>query len=322
MGRLYFPTLQRGCLLLGVVLMLVVTSCATTKTTTAIVTQTNTTTATTTQISTVTTTSYDFKGRSIDVFAGSASQPPLEEAAKIFEKNTGAKVNLTLGGSGTVLSQMILSKSGDLYIPGSPDYMITAQSKGVVAANDNGVILSYLVPAILVQKGNPKNIQSLNDLLRADISMGIGNPATVCVGLYAIEVLDHNGLLDAIKQASTVKTYTTSCDATAALIALKQVDAVLGWSVFASWNPDTTEAVLLKPSEITRLAYIPGAVSTFAKDKVVAQKFLDFLSSTEGLAIFAKYGYQTTESEVKKFAPNATIGGLYTLPAGFTTLIK
>jgi molybdate transport system substrate-binding protein len=294
--------LKKIGLLFGVSLVLAVTGC------------------TTTQTSNITTTSHDFTGRSIDVFAGSASQPPLEEAAKIFEQNTGAKVNLTLGGSGTVLSQMILSKSGDLYIPGSPDYIITAQSKGVV--NDSGVTLSYLVPAILVQKGNPKNIKTLSDLLRPDVSVGIGNPASVCVGLYAIEVLDHNGLLDAIKQAGTVKTYATSCDATAALIALKQVDAVIGWSVFASWNPDTTEAVLLKPSEITRLAYIPGAISTFTKDRVVAQKFLAFLSSPEGLAIFAKYGYQTTESEAKKFAPNATVGGLYTLPAGFTTLIK
>lgn len=314
--------LKKIGLLFGVVVMLAVTGCGATKTTIAIVTETNTTTATATQTATITTTSYDFTGRSIDVFAGSASQPPLEEAAKVFKQNTGATVNFNFGGSGTVLSQMILAKSGDLYIPGSPDYMVTAQQKGVVAANDNGVILSYLVPAICVQKGNPKNIKTLNDLLRPDVTVGIGNPASVCVGLYAIEILDHAGLLDALKQAGTVKTYATSCDATASLIALKSVDAVIGWSVFSSWNPDTTETVYLSANQIPRLAYIPGAISTYAKDAVVAQKFLDFLTSKDGLAIFAKYGYQTTESEAKVYAPNASVGGQYTLPAGFTTLIK
>lgn len=262
------------------------------------------------------------QSKSINVFAGSASQPPLEEAAKTFEQKTNIKVNFSFGGSGTVLSQMILSKSGDLYIPGSPDYLIKAQAQGVVAANDNGKILSYLVPAILVQKGNPKNIKSLSDLLRPDVSVGIANPASVCVGLYAVEVLERNGLLDGIKQAGTVKTYADSCEKTATLIVLKAVDAVIGWSVFASWNPDTTDVVYLQPDELPRLAYIPGAVSTFAQDKVSAQKFLDFLASKDGQAIFAKYGYQVTESEAKQFAPDAKIGGEYKLPEGFTTLVK
>jgi molybdate transport system substrate-binding protein len=258
----------------------------------------------------------------INVFAGSASQPPLQDAAKTFTKETGIRVNFSFGGSGTVLSQMILSKSGDLYIPGSPDFMIKAQVQGVVVASDNGKILSYLVPAILVQKGNPKNIKSLSDLLRPDVSVGIANPTSVCVGLYAVEVLDKNGMLDAIKQAGTVKTYTDSCEKTATLIVLKAVDAVIGWSVFAAWNPDSTDVVYLQDNEISRLAYIPGAVSTFAQDKVSAQQFLDFLTSDEGQAIFSKYGYQVTADEAKKFAPNASIGGEYKLPVGFTTLVR
>ena len=273
-------------------------------------------------ISTVGCGSGNGQAKSINVFAGSASQPPLQDAAKTFEQNTGLKVNFSFGGSGTVLSQMILSKSGDLYIPGSPDYLIKAQAQGVVAASDNGKILAYLVPAILVQKGNPKNIKSLSDLLRSDVSVGIANPASVCVGLYAVEVLDKNGLLDALKQAGTVKTYADSCEKTATLIVLKAVDAVIGWSVFASWNPDSTDVVYLKASEIPRLAYIPGAISTFAQDKASAQKFLDFLTSKDGQAIFLKYGYQVSESEAKKFAQNANVGGEYKLPAGFTTLVK
>ncbi|HPU31022.1 MAG TPA: hypothetical protein PLM71_12025, partial [Syntrophorhabdaceae bacterium] len=46
------------------------------------------------------------------VFAGAASKPPAEEAANLFEKKTGIKVNLTFGGSGFVLSQMSLAKKG------------------------------------------------------------------------------------------------------------------------------------------------------------------------------------------------------------------
>lgn len=262
------------------------------------------------------------EAKSISVFAGSASQPPLEEAAKAFEQKTNIKVNLNFGGSGTVLSQMILSRTGDIYIPASPDYLTKAQAQGVVAADDNGRILVYLVPAILVQKGNPKNIKSLNDLLRPDVSVGIANPTSVVVGLFAVEILDKNGILDSIRQAGTVKTYPDSAEKTATLIALKALDAVIGWSVFAAWNHDSTDVVYLNANQIPRLTYMPGAVSTFARDKESAQKFLDFLVSKDGQAIFTKHGYQTSESETRKFAPDADIGGEYKLPVGFSTLVK
>ncbi|MDP2931763.1 MAG: extracellular solute-binding protein, partial [Chloroflexota bacterium] len=223
--------------------------------------------------------------------------------------------------SGSLLSQMKLSRSGDLYIPGSPDFMMKAERDGIVASG-SAQIVAYLVPAIAVQSGNPRNIKSLADLARPGIKVAIADPASVCVGLYAIEILEHNGLLDDIQQAGTVVTYTESCEKTATLIALKSVDAVMGWDVFAAWNPAKIDVVYLPPAQTPRIAYIPAAISTFATDKENAQKFLDFLVSTEGQAIFLKAGYITTESEARKFAPNARIGGEYQLPATYKPLVK
>ena len=69
---------------------------------------------------------------SLMVFAGAASKPPTEEAAKAFEAKTGVKVDVIFGGSGYVLSQMMLGKKGDIYFPGSSDYMELAKKKEVV----------------------------------------------------------------------------------------------------------------------------------------------------------------------------------------------
>jgi ABC-type molybdate transport system substrate-binding protein len=38
---------------------------------------------------------------SLLVFAGAASKPPTEEAAKLYEQTTGVKVELVFGGSGS-----------------------------------------------------------------------------------------------------------------------------------------------------------------------------------------------------------------------------
>lgn len=256
--------------------------------------------------------------KTITAFCGSASKPAMEEAARAFEQETAIKVYLNFSGSGTMLSQMKVSQSGDLYIPGSPDYMAMAEKDGVVDP-DSVKIIAYLVPAILVQKGNPRNIQKLSDLARQGIEVGIGNPEAVCVGLYAYETLEHNNLLSEVEP--NIITHAESCSKTATLVALKSVDAILGWRVFASWH-DTIDVVYLEPPQIPRLAYIPGAISTFTEDRESAQKFLDFLASPKGQGIFQKWGYISTESEAREFAPDAQIGGEYQLPTTYKPLIK
>jgi len=258
-------------------------------------------------------------GKEIWVFAGSASKPALDEAASTFEKQSGVRVYLTYGGSGSVLSQMELSKTGDIYIPGSPDYMVKAENKKLIDPTSTKIV-AYLIPAINVQPGNPRNIQSLSDLAKPGIKVGIGNPTTVCVGLYAIEILDKNNLLPDIYR--NIITQASSCDNTAALISLKSVDAVMGWSVFRDWDPQNIDTVYLEPEKISRLAYIPAAISNFSKEKEAAAAFVNFLITPAGQDIFRKWGYDVTEAEAREYAPNAQIGGEYQLPESYKALIK
>lgn len=250
----------------------------------------------------------------ITAFCGAASKPAMEETANVFEQKTGIKVDLNFGGSGTMLSQMKIARRGDVYIPGSPDYMLIAEKQGIIDAK-TAKIIAYLVPAINVQPGNQKNIRTLSDLARPGIKIGIGNPEAVCVGLYAIELLEKNGLLEQVQK--NIATHAPSCDATEALVAFRKVDAVIGWEVFSHWNPGKIETVFLRPEEIPRLAYIPAAVSTYTRDRSAAEQLIGFLVSTEGRVIFGRRGYAVTEAEVRKYAPAALVGGEYRLPASY-----
>jgi len=254
------------------------------------------------------------KQKTIMAFCGSASKPAMEDAAKTFQEKTGIKVELNFGGSGNMLSQMKMSKQGDLYIPGSPDYMAMAERDGVVYPETVKKI-AYLVPAIDVQKGNPKNIRSLDDLAREGISVGICAPESCCVGLCAVEILEYNNLTGKVKPNIVV--HAESCSKTAALVVMDKVDAIIGWRVFSKWTPDDTDVVYLKPDQLPRIAYIPAAISTYTKDRESAQKFIDFLASEDGQEIFAKWEYIATEEEARKYAPKAQIGGEYELPGNW-----
>jgi molybdate transport system substrate-binding protein len=257
--------------------------------------------------------------KTITAFVGSASKPPMEEAIKAFEQETGIKVYANYGGSGTMLSQIELSKSGDVYIPGSQDYMAKAERKGDI---DAALVkkIAYLIPVIAVQHGNPENIQSLADLAKPGIEVGIGNPEAVCLGLYAVEILDFNHLLTDVSRNIIVN--AESCEKIATLISLKSVDAVIGWDVFHDWDPEKIDVIYLGSEQLPRIAYIPGAVTKFAKDSESTRKFLDFLVSAQGQQIFQKWGYITSEIEARKFAPDAEIGGEYQLPATYKPLVK
>lgn len=245
----------------------------------------------------------------IVVFAGAAAQPPLEESAQAFQAKTGTPVILHLGGSGAMLNQVRLTGQGDIYIPGSPDYMQKAVDFDLVTKDP--VTIAYLVPALLVAKGNPLGIESLEDLKRENLRIGLADPDGVCVGLYAIEMLHANHLLDTVRP--NLKGMVESCAKAAAMIPLNMVDVVIGWREFATWQPDTMEVILPLPEEIPRLAYVPGATLRKSMNPDGAEAFLAFLSSREGQSIFQKWGYLTAEAEARKFAPEAVIGGTFPL---------
>ncbi len=251
------------------------------------------------------------KTKEITAFVGSVSKPAIEEAGDVFEEKTGIRVNLHFGGSGTMLSRMMMSKTGDLYIPASPDYMSKAGSEGIIYP-DTERILTYLIPAIGVQKGNPKDIRSLDDLTEKDVSIGICDPENCVIGEYAVEIFEKNKLISKIKP--NIVTHAASASKTAALIPFGKVDAILIWRIIGNWNPGNMDIVLIDPAEIPRIAYASGAVSTFTTDKKAAGEFLDFLSSEEGQKIFSKWGYISNEAGARKYAPNAMVGGEYSPP--------
>jgi molybdate transport system substrate-binding protein len=256
--------------------------------------------------------------KEILAFAGSASKPATEEAIKIFQEKTGISVKVVFGGSGFVLSQMKLSKRGDIYFPGSSDFMeLAKREEQVLRESEKRVV--YLVSAINVQKGNPKRIRSLGDLTKEGIRVAIANPEMVCVGTYAVEIIEKNFIpAEKEKFKKNLVNYTESCEKTATAISLKAVDAVIGWRVFQYWDPERIETVLLNPEAISRIGYLPVAISKYTGDKATAQKFIDFLLSSQGKAIFRKYQYLMDIQEARRFTrPDTPVGGEYLLPEGW-----
>jgi molybdate transport system substrate-binding protein len=255
---------------------------------------------------------------SLTLFCGSASKPAMEEITARFERETGIAVNTVFGGSGTLLSQIELSQQGEIYLPGSPDYIAIARRKQLLVEESERIV-AYLVPAIVTPAGNPAGIQSLADLARPGVRVGLGNPETVCLGLYSVELLERNGLLDPVMR--NVVTYGGSCSKTANLAAMSQLDAILGWRVFHFWNPARMSYVAIAPQEIPRISYIPISIPIHTRDLELSRSFIEFVLSPAGRSVYEELGYITDLEVARAMAPDARVGGEYSLPEQYFDLL-
>jgi molybdate transport system substrate-binding protein len=258
-------------------------------------------------------------GTSLTLFCGSASKPAMEEITARFERKTGIEVNTIFGGSGTLLSQIELSQQGEIYLPGSPDYLIIANRKKLLIEGSERIV-SYLVPAIITPAGNPASIHCLEDLAAPGIRVGLGNPETVCLGLYAVELLAANGLLE--KVMKNVVTFGGSCSKTANLAAMSKLDAILGWRVFHFWNPDRMVYVPIDPQKIPRISYIPISIPIHTRDLELSRSFIEFVLSPAGLSVYENLGYITDLEAARELAPHAGVGGEYALPEEYFSSLE
>jgi molybdate transport system substrate-binding protein len=87
------------------------------------------------------------------------------------------------------------------------------------------------------------------------------------------------------------------------------------WRVFQYWDPERIETIPLNKSEISRIGYIPVAIAKYTQNKALAQRFIDFLLSEEGKAIYRKYNYFMTPDEAFAWiGEKKPVGGEYVVP--------
>ncbi|MBT3380439.1 MAG: molybdate ABC transporter substrate-binding protein [Lentisphaerae bacterium] len=225
------------------------------------------------------------------VFAGAASQPATSEVAHLFEQKTGIRVDCSFGGSGAVLNQIRIESFGDVYIPGSNDYMDIADQDGQTVPRSRRVIC-YLTPVICVAKGNPQRIDGLRALSRDGLRVTMGDPGSVCLGSIAKQALEREGVYPLVRR--NIVTYASDCQQIANLIRLGEVDAAVGYDVFHFQSPKHMDVVPIPRAEQVN---IPAAVVTHSKQKERAQEFVAFIAGPDGLKVFAKYGYATTAQQ-------------------------
>jgi molybdate transport system substrate-binding protein len=201
------------------------------------------------------------------------------------------------GGTVTV-GNMTWTVAPDVYLAG-----LNAVKKQIKA----GLLQAPAVPyatntlTIMVPKDNPAHITGLADLGRPDVRLAMPNPKFEGIARQIEASLKHAGgdtLLNEVYETkvadgSTVLTHIHHRQ-TPLWIMQGKANAGVTWqseAVFQEKAGHPISHVDIPPADNTTAIYA-GAIAKDAPHAEAAQRWLDFIRSPEGLAIFERYGFK------------------------------
>lgn len=226
------------------------------------------------------------KPSSLLVYSGAGLRRPVEEIAASFEKETGIKVTLTYGGSAQLNSQILLTRQGDVYLPGDAAELAPLREKDLIAWEKSVV---YHVPALAVPKGNPASVRTLTDLARPGVRVALGEPTANPIGKLADKVLAEHGLLEAVNENVVVRTPTAN--ELVVYLSTRQADAAIIWE--ENHRDFANRVELIRLPELDKyVKTVPVTVLACTKEPEKARQLAAFIASPAGMAIWQKWGYR------------------------------
>jgi molybdate transport system substrate-binding protein len=224
----------------------------------------------------------------IMVGAGAGLKPALDPVGELFTQKTGIKVEYSYLCSAMVLTNMQLTKTGDVMVPGSQHYMDLAIEKKVIDP-ESVAIAGYMIPVIGVQKGNPHNITCLEDLKKPGLKVGFGEEEALAVGRLTLKMLKDLNIYEDVKK--NVVLTAGSASKLVLPLAMGNLDAEINWMATCKAFADKVDIIKIDPVKL-KYSVAPIGMTVYSKQKEAARKYLEFVESDEGQAIFDKHGFK------------------------------
>lgn len=179
----------------------------------------------------------------ITFFCGSVNRRAIEDTIRAFEQREGVTVNTVYNGCGILTGQMRTIRR-DESGAGFPDVYMACDRyylDNVEEWFQEDADVSKAAIVIAVPRGNPKNIQSLDDLARPDIRVSVGQPEQCTIGALTRIMLEKSGLYDAVM--SNVVMQTASSAMLIPTVTTKSVDATIAYITDTVSESGKVEAV-------------------------------------------------------------------------------
>ena len=242
------------------------------------------------------------------VFAAASMTETLTELKTAYEAaNPGVSLILSFESSGTLKTQIQEGAECDLFISAGQKQMNQLDISADASVNTEGLdmvlqgsrinLLENKV-ALVVPEGNPKGIESFDDLAEklgaGTVFMAMGN-SDVPVGQYTQKILAFYGLDEAALANAGTLTYGTNVKEVTTQVKAASVDCgvVYGTDAFSAG----LEIIDTATAEMCGQVIYPAAVMKESRHPEAAQAFLTWLTGEEASAVFSAVGFTPVSQE-------------------------
>lgn len=239
------------------------------------------------------------KRRTLTVFAAASLTEALQQIGRQFERrHAGVTVKFNFDSSGTLCTQIAEGAKADVFFSAAEKQMdqldggLDGQEGSGMVDHATRVDLLQNKVVLCVPDGNPKHVQSFDDLAKAlaahEVLMAMGN-ADVPVGQYTQRILAHFGLDEsALAQAGCIS-YGSNVKEVAAQVREASVDCGVVYATDA--KAERLSQVDAATEAMCGSVTYPVAALKAAPEPKLASAFLDFLHTKAASARFADSGF-------------------------------
>ncbi len=225
----------------------------------------------------------------LEVYCAAAMRLPMEEIVKDYEVEHGQAVVLHFGPSQEILTQLELTKSGDLFLPADESYVELAEKKGLVS---DIIDIAALNAVVIVNPKVAKEIKTWADFLSPGLEIGLASPESAAIGKLTKQELQKQGLYAGLEARKP--SYIGDVNHVGNSVAVGSSHIGITWDALAEYlqkkNPGL-KIVRIKELESVQ-ARVKISLAKCSKQPSNALAFMSFVCDQEkGGAVLKKFGY-------------------------------
>jgi len=218
------------------------------------------------------------------IMCGSSFVNPARQLAEEFKASGGSDSAMTIAGSEDFLPLVKAGKQGDILITHDPYLDYVGQANALASSTHVG----FVAPVLAVQKGNPKNITSIEDLASDGLKVALSDPKYSTCGEMVKSLLEKKGILEDVMK-NVGNRLTKGHNNLGNFLKLGEVDAVVMWNGVANVFSDSLE-VVETPYEYDSEIRVHVIGLNYSAQPEAVESFIEF-AAQNAEDIFAGHGY-------------------------------
>lgn len=238
---------------------------------------------------------------SLVVFCAASNRAVMEAVTADYEKEFGFPVDVQYGPSQTLLANLEVSGSADLFLPADDSYLDLGRNKRLIAET---IPVATMQAVLAVSKTSGTKFASLADVVASNQKLVQANPEAAAIGKMTKDMLTSTGQWDAV--AGRTVAFKGTVNEVANDVKIGAADVGIVYDAVLMTYPDLTAVRVPELEPLTATIAI-GVVQTSSQPRR-ALHFARYLAAPEkGLKRYEEFGFRALPGDPWTETPEITL---------------